>query len=153
MPTASTSTAPRAASSLPTTSRTLTDDECRSWLSMHGEARLGYRSGRGQRNVVVAYAVDGDEVLVRVPEYNEITQYVPGRRVTLDVIDRAGDKVERVVVTGQASVRTSTPATVLSLLPDEQWPEDLGNVVVSVPLAEVDGRVVRAHPSSESGER
>ena len=142
MTTASTPTAPRAASSLTNTSRTLTADECRSWLTTHGEARLGYLSGRGQRNVIVAYAVTGDAIVVRVPQYNEITQYVPDRQVTLDVTARAGDTVEQVTVTGRASIRKRTPATVLNLLPDEQWPTDLSNVVVSVPLDKVDGRVV-----------
>jgi hypothetical protein len=150
MTTASTPTAPRAASSLTTTSRALTADECRSWLTTHGEARLGYLSGRGRRNVIVAYAVTGDTIVVRVPHYNEITQCVPDRQVTLDVTTRAGDTVEQVTVTGRASIRKRTPATVLNLLPDEHWPTDLSNVVVSVPLDQVDGRVVGVPGGTEA---
>jgi hypothetical protein len=150
MTTASTPTAPKAASSLTTTSRALTAHECRSWLTTHGEARLGYLSGRGQRNVVVAYAVTGEDIVVRVPEYNEITQYAPDRQVTLDVTGRAGDTVEQVTVTGRASIRTRTSATVLNLLPDEQWPSTLRYVVVSVPLDKIDGRVVGVPGGTEA---
>jgi hypothetical protein len=128
-------------------SRALTADECRSWLNTHGEGRLGYLSGRGERNVVVAYAVNhGDEIVLRVPAYNEITQYVPGRQVTLEVTGLPEDgMVERVLVTGHASVRPDIPVAVLSQLPNEHWPDELTNVVVSVPLEKVDGQVVGDH--------
>jgi hypothetical protein len=122
----------------------LTAEECRSWLTTHGEGRLGYLSGRGERNVVVAYAVnDDDGIVLRVPAFNEIAQYVPGRRVTLEVAGRAdGDLREYVTVTGRAAVRPNIPAAVLHRLPDEQWPDELSNIVVSVPLEKVDGLVL-----------
>ena len=56
--------------------RVLTDMECRSWISNHDEGLLGYQTGRGPRAVVVSYAVTDDQVVSRVPEYNEIGQYL-----------------------------------------------------------------------------
>ena len=120
--------------------RRLTTEECRSWLTAHGEGRLGYESGRGPRQVVVSYAVSDDANVLRVPAFNEIAQYAPGRRVTLDVSGPEGpDEIEHVKVTGRASVVAEAPAAVLDKLPDEHWPADLSDVTVRLQTEEIDG--------------
>ncbi len=63
----------------------LTGPECRAWISERSEGRLGHQTGRGRRTVVVNYAVTDDQVVLRLPEYNEICQYALGRLVTLNV--------------------------------------------------------------------
>lgn len=124
----------------------MTETECRSWLTTHGEGRLGYLSGRGQRQVVVPYALAADALVVRIPAYNEIAQYVPGRLVTLDVTGRAGDDmVEEVEVTGHAYVGQEPSATVLHRLPNEHWPDSLSHVVLTVVPEKVSGHVVEVH--------
>ena len=65
--------------------RRLSPHECKAWLCSHHEGRLGYQSGRGHRSVVVSYAVAGDQILVRLPDYNDIVHYAPGAEVSLDV--------------------------------------------------------------------
>ena len=84
----------------PDAPRPLTTGECRRWLQEHHEGRLGYLSGRGPRSVVVSYAVADDEILMRVPDYNDIAQYAPGtaghprrgRRGRNHPAGRAGDR-------------------------------------------------------------
>jgi hypothetical protein len=63
--------------------RGMSYSECRIWLDHHSEGELGYIGGRGPRSVVGSYAVTEDQILFLVPAYNEITQYVPGKQVTL----------------------------------------------------------------------
>ena len=65
--------------------RQLTERECRTWLSSHREGRLGYVTGRGPRAVVVNYAVTDEQIVLRLPDYSEITQYALGEEVTLQV--------------------------------------------------------------------
>ena len=65
--------------------RRLSPHECKAWLCSHHEGRFGYQSGRGHRSVVVSYAVAGDQILVRLPDYNDIVHYAPGAEVSLDV--------------------------------------------------------------------
>src|SRR4029453_930014 len=78
--------------------------EWRRWVEQHHQGRLGYLSGRGPRSVVVSYTVVGDQIRVRVPDYNDIAQYAPGARVTLAVDGEADhtSAVEAVSVTGTA---------------------------------------------------
>ena len=89
--------------------RALTATECRRWIQQHHEGRLGYLSGCGPRSVVVSYAVTGDEILMRVPDYNGIAQYAPGSQVTLAVdglVEPASPskpEIEEVSVTGIAA--------------------------------------------------
>ena len=52
--------------------RRLSAHECKAWLCSHHEGRLGYQSGRGHRSVVVSYAIADDQILVRLPDYNDI---------------------------------------------------------------------------------
>ena len=65
--------------------RRLSVHECKAWICSHHEGRFGYQSGRGHRSVVVSYAVAGDQILVRLPDYNDIVHYAPGSEVSLDV--------------------------------------------------------------------
>jgi hypothetical protein len=56
-------------------------------LSRHREGRLHYQTDRGPRCLAVTYAVAGDYVLLRLPEYNDLGHYAPGRSVVLEVRD------------------------------------------------------------------
>src|SRR4051794_20112217 len=60
------------------TSRRLSSTECRAWLGKRSQGRLGHLTGRGPRSTVVGYTVTDDQVVFRLPEYNEICQYAPG---------------------------------------------------------------------------
>jgi len=90
--------------------RAMSYGECRSWLDHHSEGQLGYIGGRGARSVVVSYAVTDDQILFLVPAYNEITQYVPGKQVTLQVAGESSGPTPRyydtVSVTGTANSPT-----------------------------------------------
>ena len=85
--------------------RKLSPHECKAWLCSHHEGRLGYQSGKGPRSVVVSYAVAEDQILVRLPDYNDIVHYAPGSEVSLDV-DGGTPAAHRetVVVTGRAAL-------------------------------------------------
>ena len=85
--------------------RKLSRHECRALLWSHHEGRLGYQSGKGPRSVVVSYAVAEDQILVRLPDYNDIVHYAPGSEVSLDV-DGGTPAAHRetVVVTGKAAL-------------------------------------------------
>ena len=84
-----------------TQTHALTRPECRTWLEAHHEGRLGYRSGLGRRAVVTSYAVAGEQVVFRVPEYNPVLQYAPGTQVTLEVDGTTADELaETVTVDG-----------------------------------------------------
>jgi hypothetical protein len=65
--------------------RRLSPHECKAWVCSHHEGRLGYQSGRGHRSVVVFYAVAGNQILVRLPDYNDIVRYAPGAEISLAV--------------------------------------------------------------------
>jgi hypothetical protein len=116
----------------------LTASECRRWVEQHLEGRLGYLSGRGPRSVVVSYAVVGDQIRVRVPDYNDIAHYAPGARVTLAVDGQAEDTsaIEEVSVTGTAG-RDRAPSDTAPF--DESWPAAIKTSVVTLPLAEMEG--------------
>ena len=122
--------------------RALTATECRHWIQQHHEGRLGYLSGCGPRSVVVSYAVTGDEILMRVPDYNDIAQYAPGARVTLAVDRSAEDTsaIEEVSVTGTAGQGDRNDPGPGGLAPlDESWPAAVKTSVVTLPLEEMKG--------------
>ena len=50
------------------TRRRLSRGECRAWLAQHDEGRLGYRTGRGPRSLVIRYAVADDGEDLRIVE-------------------------------------------------------------------------------------
>jgi hypothetical protein len=122
--------------------RRLSARECRDWLTSHREGRLGYHTGRGPRSVVVSYAVADEQIMFRLPDYNDIVHYAPGERVTLEV--ESGRPVVgdfgTVRVTGEA---TLAPAEMPRTLPgtgfEEQWPAGVSTTVICLPLTEVEG--------------
>jgi hypothetical protein len=123
--------------------RVLTAAECRSWLCTHTEGRFGYLSGRGPQFVVVCYAVTPDDkIVLRVPEYNEIGQYAPGERVTLDVDGTTppGDR-QTVRASGRAEVLTDSSVAALDWPGCERWPAGINTSTLALPLEEVHGTV------------
>ena len=56
-------------------------------LSRHRDGHLHYQTGRGPRCLAVTYTIAGDYVLLRLPEYNDVSHYAPGRPVVLEVPD------------------------------------------------------------------
>jgi hypothetical protein len=98
--------------------------------------------------VVVNYAVHDDEIVLRVPEFNEICQYAPGCEVCLVIDEMLGADGEWVEVTasGVASVvdhceHTSTERDDL----DEVWPSGVTTSTLRVPIAELHGVVQETH--------
>ena len=120
----------------------LSASECRRWVEQHHQGRLGYLSGRGPRSVVVSYAVVGDQILVQVPDYNDIAHYAPGARVTLAVDGEVDDTAatEEVCVTGTAGHRDGIDRAPGHTAPfDESWPAAIKTSVVTLQLAEMEG--------------
>ena len=89
--------------------RRLSPHECKAWVCSHHEGRLGYQSGRGHRSVVVFYAVADDQILVRLPDYNDIVHYAPGAEISLDV-DGGTPAAHRETVTVTATVPPGSTA-------------------------------------------
>jgi hypothetical protein len=125
--------------------RRLSQHECRAWLCSHHEGRLGYQSGKGPRSVVVSYAVAEDQILVRVPDYNDIVHYAPGSEVRIDV-DGGTPAAHRetVVVTGQAALAESCQKPLIDQAAfQEEWPPDVSTSVICVPLTAIEGFELR----------
>jgi hypothetical protein len=122
--------------------RALSTGECRDWLVRNREGRLSYESGRGSRSVVVPYAITGDQVMLRFPDFNEIVQYAPGERVRLDVdgpAARPGD-YDAVSVTATAQLAGRRDARAMRLTQfEESWPAGVTTSVICVPLLNVLG--------------
>ena len=122
--------------------RQLSSSECRRWVEQHHEGRLGYLSGRGPRSVVVSYTVVGDQIRVRVPDYNDIAQYAPGARITLAVAGEVDDTaaIEEVSVTGTAGHGEGNDRGPSDPAPfNESWPAAIKTSVVTLPLGEMEG--------------
>lgn len=120
--------------------REMSRTECHQVLTSHAEGRLGYCSGKGPRSVVVSYAVSGEQIVVRLPDYNDIVQYAPGEEVTLEVEDLAasGPSGERVSVCGTAAL--VAPEDELGGVDfAESWPPGIATSVVCLPLTAVEG--------------
>lgn len=109
------------------------------------EGRLTYRSGRGARSLVVRYAVTDDQILFLIPAYNEITQYVPGARVTfaIDELDPTvvPQRWGRVKIRGTAYLIGPEQQESSALETDfsESWPQGVKTSIISLPISEVDG--------------
>jgi nitroimidazol reductase NimA-like FMN-containing flavoprotein (pyridoxamine 5'-phosphate oxidase superfamily) len=125
--------------------RRLSPHECKAWLCSHHEGRLGYQSGKGPRCVVVSYAVAGDQVLVRLPDYNDIVHYAPGSEVSLDV--EGGTPAahrEAVTVTGTAELAESDKRPLIDQAAfQEDWPSDVRTSVICLPLSKLEGFELR----------
>jgi hypothetical protein len=125
--------------------RKLSQHECKAWVCSHHEGRLGYQSGRGPRSVVVSYAVAGDQVLVRLPDYNDIVHYAPGAEVSLDV-DGGTPAAHRetVTVTGTAELAETDQRPLIDQAAfQEDWPADVRTSVICLPLNTVEGFELR----------
>jgi len=70
-----------------TSSRHRVSGEARRRLSRRQQRQLHSETGRGPRCLAVTYAITGDYVLLRLPEYNEVGRCAPGHTVVLDVPD------------------------------------------------------------------
>ena len=125
--------------------RKLSLHECKAWLCSHHEGRLGYESGRGHRSVVVLYAVAGDQILVRLPAYNEIVSYAPGAEVSLDVDGGTfAAHRETVIVTGTAELAEgATRPLIDQAVFQEDWPSDVQTSIICLPLNAVEGFELR----------
>jgi hypothetical protein len=125
--------------------RRLSPHECRAWLCSHHEGRLGYRSGKGPRSVVVSYAVAEDQILLRLPDYNDIVHYAPGSEVSLDV-DGGTPAAHRetVVVTGKAALAGNRQGPLIDRTAFlEEWPPDVQTSVICVPVTAIEGFEIR----------
>ena len=121
----------------------LVSRDSRVWLGRHHEGRLSYMSGCGPRSVMISYALVGDEILLQVPDYNEIAHYAPGARVSLAVLedsepesaDRPGRAIREVRVTGTAGLESDGAGRPLAAtLFDEHWPDGVRTSIVTLPL-------------------
>lgn len=125
-------------------SRRLSSAECRAWLRKRSQGRLGHLTGRGPRSTVVGYAATDDQVVFRVPEYNEICQYAPGRPITLSVDCGGAGTHSRneVVVTGvgRTPERQEDLGEAVDLL--EEWPSSVSTHLICLDLAVIEGDTV-----------
>ena len=94
---------------------------------------------------MVSYTVAGDQILVRVPDYNDIAQYAPGAQVTL-AVDGAAESTpgepatRRSAVTGTAAYADETTRPPVDTAPfEESWPTGIKTSVVTLPLTHVEG--------------
>jgi hypothetical protein len=120
--------------------RALTEFECRSWIGGRHEGRLGHQTGRGARTVVVNYAVTDSQLLFRLPEYNEICQYAPGREITMSVCSLSDNHTStEVVVTGVGYLEDDRAHGAGSVDLTEHWPTGVSTHLMCLDLADVHG--------------
>jgi hypothetical protein len=97
---------------------------------------------------VINYVVHDDEIVLRVPEFNEICQYAPGCEVCLVIDEMVGTDSEWIEITasGVASVvdhREHTSRERDDL--DEVWPLGVTASTLRVPITELHGVVQETH--------
>lgn len=103
-------------------------------LSGHQEGRIHYQTGRGPRCLAVTYTVAGDYVLLRLPEYNDVARYAPGRPVVLEV----SDAPSTLQVTGVAQVAGRQHAGLVEQATfPEPIPAGVATRVICLPLDDV----------------
>ena len=132
-------TADRSAANPTPKHRQLSRPECRTWLGEHRLGRLGHQTGRGPRAVVVSYAVTDDQVVFRLPEYNEICQYAPGRPITLSVSSVCAGTGTEVVVTGVGFIPEDQGQLLKTVDLVEEWPPGISTHLVCLDLAAAEG--------------
>ena len=105
--------------------------------------------------VVVNYAVTDDQIVFRLPEYNEICQYALGRLVTLNVSGTCSNTWLRteVAVTGIGHFPESDAD-----LPDtvdlaEHWPPGIATHIMCLDLSDIGGSARAARKPAENGAR
>jgi len=118
----------------------------RRWLGQHHEGTLSYMSGCGPRSVMITYALVGEEILLQVPDYNEIAHYAPGAQVSFAVADdvepptaeQPEPAIREVRVTATAELesdgRSHPPVAALF---DEAWPDGIMTSIVTLPLTDL----------------
>ncbi len=104
---------------------------------------MGHQTGRGPRAVLVSYAVTDDQAVFRLPEYNEICQYAPGREITLNVSGVSADTRTEVVVTGIGFVPEHHATLLEAVDLVEDWPSGISTHLICLDLAVVEGRIQR----------
>ena len=122
--------------------RSLTRVECRDRLERGHEGRLSCLTGRGPRAIVISYAVDGNDVVLRLPEYNDLTPYATTSEITLlvDVPGPPEPGPALIAVTGWAEVVEHGE----HLAPGprelaEVWPSGLQTWTLRLPLDHLEG--------------
>ena len=118
----------------------------RRWLGQHHEGSLSYMSGCGPRSVMVTYALVGEEILLQVPDYNDIAHYAPGAQVSFAVADEVEPPsaeqpepaIREVRLTATAELesdgRSHPPVAALF---DESWPDGIMTSIVTLPLTDL----------------
>ena len=89
--------------------------------------------------MVVNYAVTDDQVDVRLPEYNEICQYAPGRQIMLNVSCVCATTRIEVVVTGVGFVSDHQVDLLKCVDLVEEWPAGISTHLICLDLAVVEG--------------
>ena len=134
--------------------RALTELECRRWLGDRHEGRLSHQTGRGTRSVVVNFSVTDDQLLFRLPEYNQICQYAEGRQITMSVsaID-ADHNFTEVVVTGVGYLDANQAEVARDIDPAERWPAGVSTHLMCLDLVDVTGTIDCVDPNSRGRSR
>jgi hypothetical protein len=90
--------------------------------------------------VVVLYAVAEGQILMRLPDYNDIVHYAPGEQVTLEVagaVTPSGD-LGTVTVTGTAHLVGSEQLGIESdAVFVEPWPAGVSTSIIGLPIEDV----------------
>jgi hypothetical protein len=85
------------------------------------------------------YAVTDDQVVFRIPEYNELTQYAPGQYITLEVSENCGTEVSEVSVTGVGHWADETSAMDQTVDLRECWPPEVITRILRLDLTDIHG--------------
>ena len=99
----------------------------------------------GHRSVVVSYAVAEDQILVRLPDYNDIVHYAPGAEVSLDVDGGTPPPIAKPSSSpAQPPWRRAANAPMIDQAAfEEDWPPDVRTSVICLPLNTVEGFELR----------
>lgn len=126
--------------------RRLSRRECQDWLTSHGEGRLGYASGRGPRSVVVSYSMAGEQIVVRLPDYNEVVQYAPGSEVTFEVEGQTDTVPAHETVSVSGTAELADPDQGFGDIDfAESWPDGVATSLVYLPLTAIEGFELANH--------
>lgn len=140
------STSTRSPATHPHHTRRLSRRECQDWLTSHGEGRLGYTSGRGPRSVVVSYSMADEQIVVRLPAYNEVVQYAPGSEVTFEVEGQTDTVPAHETVSVWGTAELADPDQAFGDVDfAESWPDGVATTLVYLPLTAVEGFELANH--------
>ena len=91
--------------------------------------------------MVVRFAVTDDQVVFRLPEYNEICQYAPGRQITVNIsyVCASTRTCTEVVVTGVGFVPDHQANLLEAVDLVEDWPPGVSTHLICLDLAVVEG--------------